>query len=296
MPAPSTFRIILAFCVMTVIWGTTWAAIRIGLEGIPPFTGVALRFGIAGIVLLALALRSGIALGKKPREKSLWAANALLSFSVSYGIVYWCEQWVPSGLASVLFATFPLFVAIIGHYVLPEEKLTVQGAAGIFLGFAGVAVIFSEDFAVIGGRQMFIATAVMLISPLAAAVASVIVKKWGAGIHPLSLTAVPMLLGSAVMGVVAAVSERHIGLTLDRQSVGALLYLAIFGSAVTFTLYFWLLSHVAANRLALVAFTTPVIAIAVGAAVLDEPITVLTLIGSACVLFGVALAATAKRR
>jgi len=296
MGVPSSSRLILTFVVLTIIWGTTWSVIRVGLDGIPPFSGVALRFLIAGAVLLAIALRAGIPLGRRPYEKRLWIINGVLSFSVSYGIVYWAEQWLPSGLASVLFATFPLFVAFIGHFALPGERLRAHTILGALLGFAGVAVIFSEDFSVLGGRETLVAAGVMLLSPLAASTASVTVKRWGAGIHPLSVTAIPMLITAGIMGVVAFALERDLPFTLDARSVGALLYLSILGSAVTFTGYFWLLSHVPATRAALIAYTTPVVAVLVGATFLDEPVTVRTLAGSACVVLGVALAAATGRR
>ncbi len=90
-----------ALALLILIWGTTWAAIRIGLEGLPPFTGVAVRFAIASAVLLLAAAWKGWPLGSGPRARGLWLVNAVLSFSASYGVVYWAEQWVPSGLAAV---------------------------------------------------------------------------------------------------------------------------------------------------------------------------------------------------
>ncbi len=112
-----------------------------GLRGIPPFTGVALRFTIASLALLLVGLVTHVPLGRTPRERWLWLVNAALTFSTSYGVVYWSEQWVPSGLTAVLFATYPLFVAVLAHFALPSERLTPKAAVGILLGFAGAAVI-----------------------------------------------------------------------------------------------------------------------------------------------------------
>ncbi len=292
---PSTFKLIGAFCVMTVIWGTTWAAIRIGLESIPPLAGIALRFGIAGTLLLTIALVRGVQLGRKPREKLLWVINGFFSFCVSYGVVYWGEQYVPSGLAAVLFATYPLFVAIIAHFLLPDERLRALSIVGILIGFCGVVVIFSEDFASLGGPMVLTAASVMLISPLAAAMASVLVKRWGSEIHPLSWASLPMLITATVRGAGTAIFERHLAITLDLTSVVAVLYLAVFGSAVTFSLYFWLLQHSSASKLALLAYLTPILAIITGAILLSEPITLRTLGGTVLVLFGVALASIKRR-
>lgn len=297
-PRPARPVLLAAVTLLVLIWGTTWAAIRIGLEGIPPFTGVALRFGLAGLVLLALVPVLRVRFSLDRRELTLWAINGILSFTISYGIVYWGEQYVPSGLASVLWATFPLWVALLAHVWLPGERLTVRSSVGVLAGFAGVAVIFSEDLSQLrlgegasaGSVSVALAAAVILLSPVSAAVANVAVKRWGKGLHPLSLTAVPMLLTGAVMGALAAAVEDFGTVQFTGRSVGAWLYLSIAGSAVTFTVYFWLLSHLTATRLSLITYAIPVVAVLVGTMFLDEPVTGRVLAGSALVVVGVAVA------
>ena len=289
MPAAGRGRLIGGFLLLTLIWGTTWAAIRIGLDGVPPFTGVAVRFAIAGTLLLALALALGVRLGRRRHEKALWVANGVLTFCLSYSIVYWSEQYIPSGLAAVLFATYPLFVALVAHLLLADERLAARAGVGLVLGFAGVAVIFSDDLALLGGEQVRHAALVMLGSPLVSAIATVAIKRWGTGVHPLSLSAVPMLFTGAVMGVVAAGTERGRPLVLDGRSVGALLYLAVLGSAVTFTVYYWLLARVTATRLALTSYLIPIVALAIGAVLFDEPLRPRLLAGSALILAGVVI-------
>ncbi len=284
------------FALLTLIWGTTWAAIRLGLRGIPPLTGVALRFAIASAVLFSISPWLGVRYAPTRRAVGLWLVNAAFSFCASYGIVYWCEQWVPSGLGAVLFATFPFFVALLAHFALPGERLKGRGAAGILLGFSGVAVIFSEDLGLLGGQRVAEAAVVMLGAPITSAVSSVAIKRWGAGVHPVSLAAVPMGVASAAMGCLAWLAERERPMSFDALSVGALFYLAVFGSAVTFTLYYWLMSHIPATRVSLIAYTAPVVAVAVGSLALQEPLTPRTLAGSALVLLGVALAVTRRSR
>jgi len=282
--------IIATFVLLTLIWGTTWAAIRVGLGGIRPLTGVALRFAIASVILLAMAPLFKVRFGRVPGEKRLWALNAACSFCVSYGIVYWAEQWLPSGLTSVIFATLPLFVALMAHASLPGERLTARSLVGVVAGFGGVAVIFSEDFSALVGPMAGTASVVLLISPLLSAVASVAIKKWGREIHPISISAVPMGIAAGVMGALALALERDTPPVFDAVSVGALLYLAVMGSAVTFSLYFWLLAHVAATRMSLIAYTAPVVAVCVGALAFDEPLTWRIVTGSVMVIGGVALA------
>ena len=293
---PPTGKVLAAFLVLVVIWGTTWAVIRVGLAGIPPFTGVALRFAIAGALLLGLALHRRIGLGRTRRERWLWVANGTLSFCISYSVVYWCEQYIPSGLTSVLFATNPLMVAALAHLALPRERLSRGGLGGLLLGLAGVAVIFSDDLRLLGGEQVRTAAAVMLISPAVSAVSAVVIKRWGAGIHPVSLSAVPMLFCAAVMTPVALLFERRQPVVFDARSVAALLYLAVFGSALTFTVYYWLLSRISATRTSLISYLIPIVAVAIGAALFAEPLRPRLLVGSALVLGGVVLVTAGRQR
>jgi len=285
--APGRLR--LAFLVLTLIWGSTWAVIRLGLEGIPPLSGVALRFAIAGAILLVLIPRFGVRFTWSREELGLWAMNGLLSFTASYTIVYWAEQHIPSGLAALLFATYPLFVAVLAHFFLPGERLGWNSAIDILLGFAGVGVIFSDDLQLLGGANVREVALVMLLSPIVSAVATIAVKRWGAGIHPLSLTAVPMLMTACVVGALAFAFERHATIVFDLRSVGSLLYLAIFGSAVTFTIYYWMLARARATQVALIAYTIPIVAVAVGALLFQEPVRLRVILGGVLVLIGVAI-------
>jgi len=282
---------------LTLVWGTTWAAITISLRGIPPFTGVAIRFAIASTVLIGYAKVMGIPLAAtSQRDRRLRVLHALLSFCVSYGIVFWAEQWVPSGLASVLFATFPLLVAVMAHFALPNERMTIPALIGTGLGFAGIAVIFAEDFELLGGSMVALAAAVMLVSPLVSATVSVVVKKWGSGMHPVPFNAVAMVLATGIMGMVAAIVERHRPVVFDPGPVAALLYMAIAGTAITFPLYFWLLEHMEARQVALIGYGTPVVALFLGAFLMGEPMTTRTWVGSAMVVVGVAVASNTRRR
>lgn len=281
--------IALAVATLILIWGSTWSVISIGLEGVPPLTGIALRFALASILLLLLAHRQGVSLGVTSRERHLWWVNGLLTFSISYGVVYWAEQWIPSGLAAILFATFPLFVAVLAHWMLPDEPLTWRSLAGSLLALIGVSWIFAGDLAALGGVMIVPAALLMLLSPMASAVANVAVKKWGEGLHPLSLTAVPMGLCAILMGSLAWFVEADREILWNLKTVGAILYLAVMGSAVTFTVYFWLLGLLPATRLSLIALGVPIVALLIGVLFRREPVNVGMLGGTTLVLAGVAL-------
>jgi drug/metabolite transporter (DMT)-like permease len=281
---------------LVAIWGTTWAMIRVGLGGIPPLTGVALRFGIAGLVLWCVALIIGLR-GKQLRAPlGLWAAQGLLTFGVCYGLIYWAEQWVPTGLTAVLFATFPLWVAVFAHFILPGERMQPVGLIGLVIALGGVAVLFSQDLQALGGSQVAFAAAVAMLAPLASAIAHVLIKRSGGAVHPVTLNAGSMVLASAAMGVLAVVFEHNRPVHFTAASVGALLYLAILGTTVTFSLYFWLLKHMTATGLSLTAYVVPVVAVLVGAAVFHEAITLQLLLGGALVVAGTALAGRKRAR
>jgi drug/metabolite transporter (DMT)-like permease len=181
-------------------------------------------------------------------------------------------------------------IALIAHVLLPEERLTWRKVVGVLIGFAGVAVIFSEDFRALGGSRVLTAAAILLISPFCAALGSALVKRWGQGVHPLSIAAMPMLITAVLTGAAALGFERGREVTFGMAPVLAVLYLAIMGSAVTFTLYFWLLKHQTATAMGLITYAIPVIAVTVGTVFFDEPFTLRIVVGAALVLVGVAVA------
>jgi drug/metabolite transporter (DMT)-like permease len=274
---------------LTLIWGTTWAAIRVSLEGFAPLTGLAMRFAIGGLILLAAALVRGVRLGRTRYERPLWAVQAVFVFGISYGLVYWAEQWVPSGLTSVLFSTLPLFVVLFAWFIVPEERLGKLGLFGIVVGFAGVAVIFSDDLRQLGGAEVRTAASVLLLAPMATGFAEVAVKRWGVHVHSLSLTSVPMTASAAVLAAIALGLERHRPMSFEPGPVAAVLYLAVIGSAVTFSLFFWLMKHVSVTHLSMIAYGIPVVAVTLGTVFLDEPLTVRVVVGAALVVSGAAL-------
>lgn len=283
-----------ALALLIGIWGTTFAAIRVGLEGIPPLTGISLRFLIAGAVLAAVGRRRGTGWPLGAAQWGLTAVNTVGTFAVPYVLTYWAEQSLPSGLTAVLFSTFPLFVAALAHLGLPEEGLRWRHGLGILLGFLGVAVIFSEDLAALAGPGARRVAVLFLIGPLLSAGANVAVKRWGRGVPPLTLTCLPVLATGAGAGAAALALERHREVSFDAVSVGALVYLALAGTVVTFLVYFDLLGRVPATRLSLITYGIPVVAVLVGSLALGERLTPRVVVGALMVIGGVA--AVLRRR
>lgn len=294
--APSRALLAAVFAFLILVWGTTWGAIVFSLEGFPPLLGLSLRFFL-GSAILCVALRvRRTRISLTPRLWGLWASQTIFAFGFAYGITYWAEQWVPSGLVAVLFATFPLWVAVFGFFVLPEERLGWAGLVGLAVGFGGVGVIFSDDLSALGGPGVAFAASVALISPASAAVNQVWIKRWGKGVDVLVLTGPPIGAAAFVMLGLSALWESGREITPTAPSVVAVIYLALFGTALTFGLYYWLMQHVSAIRLSLITFATPVVAVVLGTVFLGEPLTWRIVAGAALVLAGVAFVIRPHRR
>lgn len=282
-------RLAVVSVVLVAIWGTTWAAIRISLEGFPPLTGLAMRFAIASVVLAVVAHLQGVRHAPTPKRWGVWVTQALLAFCLAFGLVYWGEQWVPSGLMSVLFSTMPLFVILLAFVSLPDERLGKLGLLGMIIGFGGVAVIFSDDLAALGGPMVRRVAPFMLIPPFASAIVQVVVKRWGQEMHSLSLAVMPLSIATLLLTPTAWWLEGHLPWHWEPRPVFAVLYLAIFGTSVTFGLYYWLLQRASATVTSLITYCTPVVAVALGTTLFDEPLTLRIVLGSLLVLSGVAL-------
>src|SRR6267378_1196869 len=168
-----------AFAMLCVIWGSTWLAIRIGLQGAPPFLSATLRFLLASITLAVLAI---VFRSKWPANRTEWALVVfvgLVLFTADYGLIYWGENnGVESGLSAILFATLPLQTALVANAILPGERLTVQKLAGIGLGFGGILLIFRGQIGTAGFDKAFPMLAIVL-SATCAAFATVAIKRWG---------------------------------------------------------------------------------------------------------------------
>src|SRR3989454_11754952 len=179
MPAPmatSSTRSA-AFAMLCLIWGSTWLAIRIGLEGAPPFLSASLRFAVASVVLVLLAV---VFRSKWPQNRTEWALVGFVGvvlFTADYGLIYWGENnGVESGLSAILFATLPLQTALVANAILRGERLTVQKLAGIGLGFGGILLIFRGQVGTAGFDKAFPMVAIVL-SATCAAFATVAIKR-----------------------------------------------------------------------------------------------------------------------
>ncbi|MCC7012279.1 MAG: EamA family transporter [Planctomycetes bacterium] len=278
---------------LCLVWGSTWVVIRGGLRDLPPFTSAAARFVVSGAAMSALVALLGRRESGKPPPTFLWLVLGTLSFGASYAIVYRTETLLPSGLVSLLWSVFPMLMAISGHWFLPGERLRGVHWLGFTIGSVGLALLFSTDLAELG-PEAIPGAALLLVSPVVSAIATTVVKLHGAGVSSMRLNRNAMLLGAALLSVLALATEDVTTATWTPRALLSVVYLALAGTVLTFGLYFWLLRYVDAHKMSLIAFVTPTVALALGW-LTGEPVTYWTLGGAACVLGGVALVVTARR-
>lgn len=294
-PAPPRRSTLLAVViVLCLVWGSTWFVIRTGLEDLPPFTSAGVRFALAAGVMAVLARLLGKAEGGTRPCWRLVLAMGGLNFAASYGIVYWAEQRLPSGLVALLWAVFPMLMASAGHVWL-GERLRGRQWGGFALGLAGVAVLFQNDLRDLGPGART-AGAVLLISPLVSTAGTVVVKRLGAGVSSLYLNRAGMCLGAILLLACGLLFERDAPADWSSQALASVIYLALAGTVLTFGLYFWAMRYAPAHQLSLIAYVTPAIALGLGATLGDEPLGASTALGGLLILGGVLAVLLSPRR
>lgn len=285
----SALKVVSIYILLCLIWGSTWLAIKISLESFTPFISGGFRFLIAAIAIFILMRSKNIELQTDRLSINLYLLMGFFSFIIPFGLVYWAEQFIPSGLASVLFAVYPFFVAIFSYFMIPDEEIGIPKIIGMILGFAGIVIIFSDSFSLKISDYLLGMIAVVLSGIMQAFIA-VTLKKHGKHLNPLSMNFIPMLLAGVIGTVMGLLFEDISKTDIKGNAVIAVVYLAVFGSVVTFTSFYWLMKRINVVILSLIAFITPIVALVLGWLFYDEVFTVLHLIGSSLVLAGILIA------
>jgi drug/metabolite transporter (DMT)-like permease len=283
-------KVIGGYILICILWGSTWLAIKIGLESIPPFFGAAVRFLLASLILLLIVRIRKTRIPTDSKSVRLYIAVGFSSFSISYALVYWAQQYVPSGLAAILFATYPFFVAILSWFTLKNESVSVGKIMGIIIGFSGIVLIFSEDLILHFDDRVMAGMAGLVLASAIQSVSAVTVKRYGEHLSPFALNVVGMAIGTFLLFIISMLTENWNTIVFDGKAIGSVLYLATLGSIVTFGTFFWLLKKMEAVILSLSAFITPIIAMMLGILIADEAFTGQILIGSMLVLSGIVIA------
>jgi drug/metabolite transporter (DMT)-like permease len=279
---------VLLYALLCVIWGSTWLVIKIGYGGLGAFNVASLRFFLAAIALAPLVALLG---ARWPRGRTEWTLVSLvgvLLIAGDYGLIYWAEQFIDSGLTAVLFGTLPLLTALCAHVYLPGDRLTVRKLFGTVLALAGVVVLFADRVRI---DPDHVGPMIAVVGAAAcAAIVGVASKRHGGALHAAALNAPAMFIGACVLLGVSLLAGDGFDLPRDAATWGAIVYLAIAGTVVTFLIYFTLLKTWSVTTLSFISVFTPAVAILLGAIVLRERLTVPIGLGALLILGGVALA------
>lgn len=283
-------KIIIAYTAICTIWGSTWLVIKIGLETLTPLLAAGLRFALAGIVLYGIIKIKKIPVPWNENTRWFYFVIAFTSFSLPFGLVYWGEHRISSGMTSILFGMYPLFVALMSSVMVKTERVTFLKILGVLIGFSGVVTIFSNDVQFSGNSEVLLGMGAVVLSAAIQAFSAVMIKKHGHDISPYVVSFVPMTI-SAILLMAASMSiEDYAIVQFTPMALFSIFFLAIFGTIVTFVSYFWLLKRVEVVILSLTAFVTPLIAVLLGVLILNEKISAELFAGAFLVFTGIAVA------
>lgn len=297
---PPAWQTLLAFSIIYLVWGTTFLAIRIGVQEVSPFLFAAMRFVLAGVILFGWTAARGESLPTARQWGSVFLL-AFLIFVMDYGLLFWAEQRVPSGLASVMLGTIPAFTALSEIILLGTQKLTGRLAAALLIGLAGVAVLVSHSLN-LGGEPINRAGAVaLIIASMSWSIATSLTRKLPLPPSKAMSSGAQMLAGGILLTMTAAARGEFSGFhpaAVSRAAWLALLYLVVAGSIAGFTAYVWLIHHESPTKVGTYAYVNPVVAVFVGYFLGGEALGLRTILGTLCVLISVVAITTtpAKKR
>jgi drug/metabolite transporter (DMT)-like permease len=286
----------IVWLILCGIWGSTWLFIKLGLADLPPLTFAGLRFLFASLILVGLILARGVRWPRRSRDWLVIAIVGLLQFSLNYGLVFWGEQRISSGLAAVLQSTFPAFGLVIAHFYLPGERMTARKVVGVLLGFTGVAIVFSQQLS-FTGQSAFLGSIALVLSAFFGSYGNVLVKAYGTQIDPFVLAAGQMICGFPPLLALGIATEGNpFRFHWTGRAIVALAYLIVIGSVVAFTLYYWLVRQMDVVNTMLIALITPVIAVLLGMIVLHEQLNWRLFAGAACIISGIGFIVLRRRQ
>jgi len=286
---PNRVGVIFAFLAIWIVWGSTYLAIRYAVATIPPLYTAGIRHLTAGFILLAWCAWRKL----RPTWRQIRASIVIgaLFFLIGHGSLHWAEQVVPSGLASLLITTEPMFVFAITCAVEKRWRMNANLLAGILLGIAGVALLVGRSV-LASDPRMLLGTVAVLVGSLSWSAGMVYSRRSHLSGHPMLLSALSLLAGAVMLLIVGTLAGEARGFSFNsvsNRSWGALAYLIIFGSVITFSAYNWLLEHYSPTLIATHTYVNPIIAVLLGWLIAREPITLNLGIAAALVVGAVIL-------
>ncbi|WP_263373659.1 EamA family transporter [Granulicella aggregans] len=294
----ATWKTLLAFAMIYFVWGSTFFAIRIGVHEMPPLLFAAMRFLAAGLALTGWTVASREPL---PNARQ-WISVLLLAFLifvVDYGFLFWAEQRVPSGIAAVMMATIPAFIALAEIVFLRTQKLTPRLALALLIGICGVGVLLSHSLNLGSAAIDLRGALALMVGAISWSLASVLSKKLSLPASKVQSSGLQMLLGGILLTMIAAsLGEFHNfhPSLVSANAWLALLYLIVFGSIIGFTAYVWLIHHESPTKVGTYAYVNPVVAVLLGYFAGGEALGVRTIIGTLCILVSIIVITTTRTK
>ena len=291
------WKIIVAFGLVYVFWGSTYLGIGIAVEHIPPAVVCAARFLVAGTIMLAYCALTGRRIRFSSRQLGHFAAVGILLLMCGNLTLCYAEQVVPTGLAALLVAVTPLWFLVLDSLLLGDHHISRRGKFGLLIGIAGVVVLIWPDLQhsnALGHRELWWSLALQFGS-FSWALGSVLSKKWQtAAADPFSAVAWQMVFAGIANLIFALLVEKPSNVAWTFRGVAAILYLVVCGSWIGYTAYIWLLQHVPTSKVSTYAYVNPVVAVFLGWLMLHERIDHFILLGSAIIVVSVVLVTSAK--
>lgn len=298
-----TWKILLAFAIIYFVWGSTFLAIRVGVREVPPFLLAAIRFLIAGAALFIWSILRG---ERSPTSRQ-WTSISLLAvllFGIDYGLLFWAEQRVPSGIAAVVMAIIPAFMTISEIVFLKTQNLTARLAASLLIGLAGVAILVSHSLN-FGGASTNTAidtlgATALIVASISWSIGSALTRKLPLPSSKVMSSGAQMLAGGIFLTIIAAALgefPKFHPANVSREAWLALAYLIVAGSIIAFTAYVWLIHHESPTKVGTYAYVNPVVAVILGYFLGGESLGLRTILGAALILVSViAITATPAKK
>jgi drug/metabolite transporter (DMT)-like permease len=287
--------VFLAFGLVYLFWGSTYLGIDIAVQTIPPALMCALRFSIAGVVMLAVCAATGRKILYSPRQLACSAIVGLLLLMGGNLTLSYAELSVSSGLAALIIAITPLWFLVLDSLLLGHHRISGRGKAGLALGIVGLFVLVWPQLQAgsLGRRELW-ASLSLIGGSFSWALGSVLSKRWQSGMDLFSATGWQVTAAGVGNFIFALLNHDLARATWSTRSLAAVLYLVVCGSWIGYTAYIWLLDHVPTSKVSTYAYVNPVVAVFLGWLILHERVDRFILTGSAIVILSVILVTSAK--
>jgi drug/metabolite transporter (DMT)-like permease len=293
---PSRVAVIVAFGLVYLLWGSTYLAIDIAVESIPPALMCALRFSVAGVVMLAVCGLMKRRVWYPARQIALAGIVGVLLLMGGNLTLSWAELTVPTGLAAMIISVTPLWFLVLDSLLLGHHRISAQGKAGLALGVVGLFVLFWPELHVtseMGRRELFSCIS-LLGGSFSWALGSVLSKRWQSGMDVFSAIGWQITVAGAACSLFAWAVGDFPRVVWTTRSLGAVFYLVVCGSWIGYTAYIWLLKHVPTSKVSTYAYVNPVIAVFLGWLILHERVDRFIFMGSVVVVLSVILVTSAE--